>query len=328
MEQGSQSLSTSVSESNTKMFAVGLHVVNEMHVRFPQLQQDEMRVVWFGAALQGQVPVLACLCQDVEFEIHTHKACPVSAELLTTLKVAYHDKSFDECLSHIEAYAGPKKFAVLLDLDFHIRPRELSAMNQASVGPTVASESVHYDRYTAQYSAACERLSRCEHVLLVSTPFRLPWMTRDFASNAHAASWLDAALPPQQMRCPDMQVFHQYGSRAKSTEMRGMFVTGNGYSERTVDWQELDAALHGTATETRELARAKFMLEQLRTFQTVTDARRTPSLADKVCLRGWSDAFVRNSIDEVSALVHELESSNNAKVIYKDAVTSSWSKAV
>jgi hypothetical protein len=235
MEDATQSLSTTVSEGNTKMFAVGLTVVNALHTRFPQLQQEDMRVVWFGAALQGQVPVLACLCQDVEFEIHTRKACPVSAELLTTLKVAYHDKSFDECLSHIEAYAGPKKFAVLLDLDFHIRPRELSAMNQASVGPTVASESVHYDRYTAQYSAACERLARCEHVLLVSTPFRMPWMTRDFASNAHAASWLDAALPPQQMRCPDMLVFQQYGSRAKSTELRGMMVTGNGYSERTVD---------------------------------------------------------------------------------------------
>jgi hypothetical protein len=328
MEDATQSLFTTVSEGNTKMFAVGLTVVNALHARFPQLQQEDMRVVWFGAALQGQVPVLACLCQDVEFEIHTRKACPVSAELLTTLKVAYHDKSFDECLSHIETYVGPKKLAVLLDLDFHIRPHELSAMNQASVGPTVASESVHYDRYTAQYSAACERLSRCGHVVLVSTPFRLPWMTRDFASKAHAASWLDAALPPQQMRCPDMLVFQQFGSRAKSTELRGLMVTGSGYSERTVDWQELDATLHGTATETRELARAKFMLEQLQTFEAVTDARRKPCPPGTVCLKAWSDAFVRNSIGEVGRLVHDLESANSAKVIYKDAVASTWAKAV
>jgi hypothetical protein len=328
MEEATQSLFTTVSAANTKMFAVGLHAVNELHVRFPHLQQDEMRVVWFGAALQGQVPVLACLCQDVEFEIHTRKPCPVSAELLENLHVAYHDKSFDDCLRHIEAYTGPKKLAVLLDLDFHIRPRELTAMNKASVGPTVASESVHYERYTAQYNAACERLARCGHVLLVSTPFRLPWLTKDFASNAHAASWLDAGLPPQQMRCPDMLRFEQFGCRAKSTELRGLLVTGAGYSESTVDWQALDASLHGTATETRELARAKFMLEQLRTFERVTDARRKPVATGTVCLQGWSEAFVRNSIIEVSGLVHDIESSNSAKVIYKDAVTSSWSKAV
>jgi hypothetical protein len=123
-------------------------------------------------------------------------------------------------------------------------------------------------------------------------------------------------------------VFQQYGSRAKSTEMRGMFVTGNGSSERTVDWQELDAALHGTAPETRELARAKFMLEQLYAFEAVTDARRKPSAVGTVCLKAWSDAFVRNSIGEVSRLVHDLESANSAKVIYKDAVTSAWAKAV
>jgi len=330
MADATQSLSTTVSESNTKMFAVGLHVVNELHALFPALPQEDMRVVWFGAGLQGQVPVLACLCQDVEFEIHTHKACPLSAEVQASMNVAYHETSLEDCLRHVEAYAGAKKSAVLLDIDFHIKPRELIAMNKASLGPTVASESVHYERYTAQYHAALARLARCGHVLLVSTPFRLPWVTKDFARNAHLASWLDAGLSPREMRVPDVQLAPQFGSRTKSTELRALLVTGAGYSERTVDWQALDAELHGSATETRELARAKFMLADLLTFQTVTAARRGPSAppGERVCLRAWADAFVRNSVDEVGRLVSELESANSAKVIYKDASLSAWSKAV
>ena len=314
----SPSMLTTVSEPNRKMFAVGLHVINELHVRFPDLEQENMRIVWFGAALQGQVPVLSGLCPNVEFEVHTRKRCPVSTELQTNLKVTYHNTSLDECLQQIEDYDGPKKMAVLLDLDFHIKPRELSVLNKANVAPTVESESVHYDRYTTKYTAACARLSRCSHVLLVSTPFRLPWLTSDFTQKAHLASWLDPTLPQEQMRCPNMLLFPQFGARLKSTELRALFVTGNGYSESTVDWQALDLSLHQTATETRELARARFILEQLLTFKTVTDTRRKLTSSGDVCLQGWSDSFVANSIDEARLLVHDLESRNVVQVIYKD----------
>ena len=306
----SPSLLTTVSEPNRKMFAVGLHVINELHMRFPNLEQDKMRVVWFGAALQGQVPVLSGLCPDVEFEVHTSKKSPVGPELQNNLQIAYHDKSLDECLEHIEAYDGPKKLAVLLDLDFHIKPRELSVLNKANIAPTVESESVHYDRYTTKYNSACERLSRCAHVLLVSTPFRLPWLTGDFAQNMHLASWLDPQLPKEQMRCPNIMLFPQFGARVKSTELRALLVTADGYSESTVDWQALDSSLNGTPTETRELARAKFMLEQLLTFEAVTDARRKLGSSEAECFRTWSDSFVTNSIAEMYRLVDDLESRN------------------
>ena len=306
----SPSLLTTVSEPNRKMFAVGLHVINELHARFPNLEQEKMRVVWFGAALQGQVPVLSGLFPNIEFEVHTHKKSPMSIDLQNNMQVRYYNSSLDECIEHIEAYDGPKKLAVLLDLDFHIKPQQLSSLNKANITPTVESESVHYDRYTTKYNTACEHLSRCGHVLLVSTPFRLPWLTSDFAQNAHLASWLDAELPQEKMRCPNFQLFPQFGARLKSTELRALFLTGNGYSESTVDWQALDSSLHQTATETRELARAKFMLEQLLTLESVTNVRRKLWSSEDLCLQVWSDAFVANSINEVRKLVHDLESAN------------------
>ena len=314
----SPSLLTTVSEPNRKMFAVGLHVINELHMRFPELAQENMRIVWFGAALQGQVPVLSGLCPNVEFEVHTRKRCPLSTELQNNVQVTYHNSSLDECLEHIEAYDGPKKLAVLLDLDFHIKPRELSVLNKANIAPTVESESVHYDRYTTKYNAACHRLSVCGHVLLVSTPFRLPWLTGDFNQNAHLATWLDPQLPITHMRCPTMMLSPQFGARLKSTELRALFVTGNGYEESMVDWQSLDSSLHQTATETRELVRAKFMLEQLLTFRAVTDKRKGIFSPEGLCLQAWSDSFISNSIDEVRQLVHNLESTNGVQVIYKD----------
>lgn len=300
------------------MFAVGLHVINEMHVRFPDLEQDNMRVVWFGAALQGQVPVLSALCPGVEFEIHTSKKCPVGTELQTNLQVTYHNTSLDEFVQHIETYDGPKKMAVLVDLDFHIKPRELSVKNKARIPPTVESESVHYDRYTVRNNAVCARLADCSHVLLVSMPFRMPWLTSDFAENGHLASWLDPQLSKEQMMCPNILLFPQFGARLKSTELRGLFVAGDGYSESTVDWQSLDSSLNNTATETRELARANFMLEQLQTFAAVTKARQKLTSAGAICLQPWSDTFLANSIDEMHRLLHDLESTNGAQVIYKD----------
>jgi len=315
----SQSLFTSVSKSNTKMFAVGLHVINELHTQFPDLQQEKMRVVWFGAALQGQVPVLSALCPSIEFEIYTQKQCPLSNEMQQNVQVTYNNSSFDECIDHIEAYDGPKKIAVLLDLDFHIQPHELSKLNRTNVAPTVESESVHYDRYTTKYNAVCKRLSRCGHVLLVSTPFRLPWLTSDFAQNSHLASWLDAGLSKEQMWCPSFRmIVPQFGSRLKSTELRALFVTADAYSECPVDWQALDSSLHQSAVETRELVRAKFMLDQLLTFQTITNTREKLGSSETRCLKVWSDSFIANSIDEVSQLLHHLESRNGLKGVYKD----------
>jgi hypothetical protein len=317
MLRGSQSLANTVSESNKKLFGVGLHAMNEMHVRFPELEPKDMRVVWFGAGLQGQLPVLFGMYPDVEFEIHTQRECPVSTDLRSSLKVTYHKTSLDECLRQVEDYDGDKKYAVLLDLDYHIKPSELTAMNRARVVPTVESESVHYDRYTAQYNAACARVARCGHVVLVSTPFRMPWVTSDFASNAQKASWLDPQLREHEMRCPSMQLCPQFGSRLRSTELRGLLVTGGASLESVINWKELDASLHGTATATRELSRANFMLEQLQTYKAVADARGTSASAGNECLRGWSQTFVDNSIDEMRQTVRRLESTNRRDGIYK-----------
>jgi len=315
----SPSLLTTVSEPNRKMFAVGLEVINELHMQFPELDQEKMRIVWFGAALQGQIPVLSGLCPNIEFEVHTRKKCPLSVELQDNMQVRYYDSSLQECIEHIEAYDGPKKLAVLIDLDFHIKPHQLRSLNKAKIAPTVESESLHYDMYTTKYNAACERLSRCGHVLLVSTPFRLPWLTSDFEQNAHLATWLDPQLPKTHMRCPTMRLSPQFGARLKSTELRALLLTEHGYSDSIVDWQSLDSSLHQTATETRELARAKFMLQQLLTFRAVTGKRKELSSSQANCLQTWSDSFIANSIDEVSQLVHNLESTNGAQVIYKDA---------
>ena len=306
MAAATPSLLRTVSDANQKMFGIGLHAINELHVRFPDVKQSDMCVWWFGGGLQGQLPVLLALCPGIDFEIHTQKACPVSGEVRDNLNVRYHNTSLEECLCRIEAYTGTKKFAVLLDLEYQIRPRELRARNQANLHPTVATESVHYDTYTRPYHAACARLAGCSHVLVVSVPFRLPWFTLDFARNAHAATWLDPRLAAHELRCPDMLLCPQFASRLKSTELRGLLVAG-GYSESVVDWQALDASLNGTPTETRELARARFMLGQLETFLAVT-ARRAAAVEGNACVREWGDAFVRNSAEELRQIVRGLES--------------------
>jgi hypothetical protein len=321
MAAATPSLLRTVSDANRKLFGVGLHAINEMHVRFPDVPQSDMRLLWFGGGLQGQMPVLFALCPGIDFEIHTQKtAYPVSDELRDTVRVSYHRTSLEECLCGIEAYAGTQKFAVVLDFDFHIRPSELRARNKANVQPTVETESVHYDTYTRAYHAACARLARCGHVLVVSAPFRLPWFTLDFARNAHAATWLDPRLAAHELVYPDMLLCPQFASRAKSTELRGLLVAG-AYSESVVDWQALDTSLNGTPTETRELARARFMLGQLETFQGVT-ARRAAVVEGDACMREWADEFIRNSAEELRQIVRGLESASSGTALYKEPAAS------
>jgi len=324
----SQSLLSCVSDSNKKLFTVGLHALNELHVRCPSVPQSDMRVVWFGGGLQGHLPILFGMFPDVHFEIHTQRACPVSDELKRGMNVTYKKSSFEECLSEIEAYNGPQKLAVLLDLDFHIKPKEIAARNKENVPTTVETESVHYDRYTAVYNAACARLARCGHVVLVSVPFRLPWITSDLPVNGHKASWLTEGLGPNEIRVPDMLLFAQFGSRVNSTELRGLLVVENGYSESVLDWHAFDKKMYGTSTEVRQLERAKVMLGQLETSRTVTTARRAQSVCGKTYLFEWSDAFLRNSIGELQQIIHDLECRNSATIVYKRARSSSWSGAV
>jgi len=321
---GSQSLLSTVSASNRKLFAVGLHTMNEFQVRCPEVKQADMRVVWFGGGLQGQMPLLFALYPDAEFEIHTQRACPVSAELKQNLKVSYHKSSMEECLRQVEAYEGKQKLAVLLDMDYHIKPGELAALNKANIPPTVESESVHYDTYTAQYAAACERLARCPHVVLVSMPFRLPWITNDIAENGHKARWLDARLERHEMWCPNMLLFPQFGSRVKSTELRGVLVMAGGFSMSIVNWHAVDEAMYKTTTETRELERAQFMLLQLELNQALATARG--GRAGDEGVRAWADAFIGNSVAEVRALVQSLESANPEKVLYKERSVCAWSE--
>ena len=325
------SLAQTINESNKKLFGVGLHAINELHVRFPELTQADMGVVWFGGGLQGQLPLLLNMFPEVLFEIHTQRACPVSVGLWEKVTVTYHNTSLEECLQHIECYEGNRKFAVLIDLDYHIKPGQLTKMNEARVVPTVESESVHYDRYTAVYNAACARVARCGHVMLVSTPFRMPWVTRDYSANAHKASWRDASLDEHEVRCTDMLLFPQFASRVKSTEMRGLLVTGgDGRREvqTVVDWQALDKRLNDEDTASRELARATFMLEQLETYQTVAVPVGVSCSEETACMRAWSAVFVENSIDEMRGLLIDHEIANSAKVIYKAQELSTWSKAV
>jgi len=51
-------LAQTISDSNKKLFGVGLHAINELHVRFPELSQKDMGVAWFGDGQQGQMPLL------------------------------------------------------------------------------------------------------------------------------------------------------------------------------------------------------------------------------------------------------------------------------
>ena len=186
------------------------------------------------------------------------------------------------------------------------------------IPPTVESENVHYDRSTTRNNDVCVRLADCSHVLLVSMPFRMPWLTSNFAENGHLTSWMDPHLSKEQMWCPNILLFPQFGACLKSTELRGLLVTGDGYSESTVDCQALDSSLNNTTTETRQLARANFMFEQVLTFETVTKESHKLTSSGDICLQTWSDLFVPNSIDEMHGLLHDLESTNGAQVIYKD----------
>ena len=294
MSQDSPSLSNTVSDPNKKMFGIGLHVLNEMHTRFPDLDPKDMGVVWYGAGLQGQLPVLLLLHPEVEFQIHTHKQCPFSIGVRDSLLVSYQNTSMEQCVRYVEEYRGDKKFAVLFDLDYHMKPSQLAANNRACIAPSVESESVHYDKYTKQYQDACKRVAACSHVLLVSTPFRMPWITSDSDANGHSASWRDPLLGAHEIRAPNMLLFPQFGSRLKSTEMRGLLVAGTEPSEVVLDWKILDTHLNSEDTASREQARAQFMLRQLQTYREITGTREGSAEPN-----AWAAAFIENSIHEM-----------------------------
>ncbi len=59
------------------------------------------------------------------------------------------------------------------------------------------------------------------------------------------------------------------------------------------------------------------MLAQLQTHKAVADAHRTSASTGNDYLRGWSQTFVENSIDEMRQLVQRHESTNRRDGIYK-----------
>jgi len=66
--------------------------------------------------------------------------------------------------------------------------RQVPLLRRSAAGPTVETESVYYDLYTSRYNSACARAAQCAHVLVVSSPFRMPWLTSDFPRNARPIS--------------------------------------------------------------------------------------------------------------------------------------------
>jgi hypothetical protein len=186
-----------------------------------------------------------------------------------------------------------RRFICLVDLDLHVPAHVLRARNEQGVQPTVESENRFYEDITKRYADICTRAASMQQVVVMSIPFRAPWVTEDFARNKERALWLQTK---GEMVYPKLFKFRQYNTRPRSTEVRGLcWCAGKGVEPERVDWKKIDADM--AETNARRVFRDHdVLLELIEHYQTCT-ARKTDLFENETAVcRTWRDDFMRNSL--------------------------------
>jgi hypothetical protein len=254
---------------------------------------SDVTIVCFGAALQVHVPhAITLLGPNLSWELWRADAHVPLYETHLSKKIEKRSGTIEDCLQDI-ACRRAGHFICLVDLDLHIPAHVLRARNEQGVKPTVESENRFYESITKKYADVCTRVAGMKQVMVVSIPFRAPWVTADFERNKEHALWLHS---DGMMLYPKLFKFSQYNTRPRSTEVRGLcWCGGRGVEHETVDWKKIDVDM--LESNARRVFRDHdILLEFIEHYKTCTAKRTDLFDGETAACRTWRDDFMRNSM--------------------------------
>jgi hypothetical protein len=266
-----------------------LHAL-EVHADVPAA---DVTIACYGAALQVHVPhAITLLGPNLSWELWRADAHVPLFETHLSKKIDKRSGTIDDFLQDISS-RPQRRFICLVDLDLHVPAHVLRARNEQGVKPTVESENRFYESITKQYADICTRAASMKQVMVLSIPFRAPWVTEDYEKNKEHALWLHA---DEQMQYPKLFTFRQYNTRPRSTEVRGLcWCGGSGVELETVDWKKIDVDMQQSNAR-RVFRDHDLLVEFLEHYKTCT-AQRTDLFENETgALRTWREDFVRNSL--------------------------------
>ncbi len=245
----------------------------EAHVDVPA---SDITVACLAAALQMHVPhAAALLSPNLSWEIWWADAhAPLFEEHLSK-QIEKRTGTVEDFFAGISGRPD-RRFVCLVDLDLDLPAREFRVRNARGTRPTVESENRFYGGMTEQYAGMCRRAAGMPQVLVVSIPFRAPWLTEDYEANKQHARWTQ---PDGTMSYPKLRTFRQYSTRPRSTEVRGLcWYGGRDAEDEAVDWRKIDADM--VATNARRVFRDHDVLQELMAQYAASTAAR-PDLFER-----------------------------------------------
>ena len=276
------------------MFHAHIKSIVECLKRHPEVRAGDITVACFGAALQLHLPhCMAMLGPNVRWELWRDDAqfAPLFQQHLSS-KVQEHVGTTAQYLMSVRSRAD-RRFICLVDIDIHTPEHAFRLNNSKGVPHSVDTENHFYESFTRPYANMCRLAAAMPHVLLVSTPFRAPWITADFDANKTRAVWTQA---DESMLHPHVDTFVQYNSRPRSSEVRALcWCSGNAAPDATVDWKQMDVDM--AAYNARRVFRDHdLLLDLMREYAACAASRPDLFENEPSALQAWRTTFVQNSI--------------------------------
>ena len=303
-----------VDSRHHKMLHVYIKTILHTLETHPDVPAADLTIACYGAALQVHVPhAITLLGPNLSWELWRADAHAPLYEAHLSKKIEKRSGTIDDFLQDISC-RPERRFICLVDLDLHLPAHVLRARNEQGVKPTVESENRFYESITKQYADVCTRAGSMKQVVVVSIPFRAPWVTEDFARNKEHALWLCAN---EEMLYPKLFKFRQYNTRPRSTEVRGLcWCGGKGMEHETVDWKQIDADM--LASNARRVFRDHdILLDFIEHYTTCTAGRTDLFENETAACRTWREDFMRNSLQHAQdSEVHACGSLPKSRRVY------------
>ena len=291
-----------IAPSSLKAFGVGMHGILECLDRFPAVKQKDLTVVCYGCGNGRHIPFLVSFFPDVRWQIYApeNKPLQIKHSLQTSLNIHRGCGTLNDCFDDIRRRnAAGDKILMFIDLNMHLTPEALEALNSIGVKPTVFSENRHFQMYTLAYKNACAMADGNADILMLSMPLRLPWVTHDFEQNKLRAAWLSRDLGENVMPYPSVEMFPQFASRPRSSERRSLYLTANAQRDMHIEWKRYDHEAENADWAAKTAEKLDFMLALMDRCDAHLGARE--STDGNRYLHAWSRIFVEDAKKQLLA---------------------------
>ena len=285
---------SAIDSRHHKLFHAYIKSVAACLTRHPEVRAEELTVACFGAGLQMHIPYcMALLGPHMRWELWREKGdfAPLFQQHLPQ-RVEQRVGTTAEFFASVGARTD-RRFICLVDMHINTPEHAFRLNNSYGVTHSVDTENHFYESFTRPYANMCRLAAAMPHVLVVSMPFRAPWLTADYDTNKARAVWTDT---DEGMRHPRVDTFVQFNTRPRSSEVRALcWCAGSGVSEERVDWKQIDVDMAAYNAQRRFRDHDKLQ-ELLLEYEASTAGRADLFEHESSALRSWCAAFVQNSM--------------------------------